>query len=423
MTPTPNGSPKRRLASAPWFTSQKTAEPLRRVLKALAKGGGETRIIGGAVRNALLGRPVADLDLATVLTPETVIDRVTRAGLAVYPTGIEHGTVTVVADGVSFEVTTLRRDVETDGRRAVVAFTTDWHDDAMRRDFTINALSADADGNIYDTVGGLADLDARRVRFIGNAGDRIREDYLRILRFFRFTSAYTYGAPDAEGLAACAQLKDGLAQLSAERIGAEMLKILVTPRAGDITAIMDDAGLLMALLPLPARAGHLLRLEDIERALEEPPDAISRRASLFLEDPGQASMLAQRLRLSSAGSAALRLAASVNPGCNPATPESAAKAQIYRSGGDAFSRAVRVAWARSGAPATDPAWTARARLAASWSPPAMPFSGADLLALGLPPGPRIGRTLKAFEAWWIEEEFPGDREAQRARLAALAEQS
>ena len=215
------------------------APPLLRVFELLSMGGGTVRVIGGAVRNALLGVPVSDIDLATDLTPETVIERVTKAGLAVYPTGLDHGTVTVVADGAPFEVTTLRRDVETDGRRAVVAFTEDWHEDALRRDFTINALSCDVSGKVYDSVGGLEDLAARRIRFIGKAEDRIREDYLRILRFFRFNAAYGAGEPDARGLAACLALKSGLTQLSAERIGNEIMKLCATPRAADIAAIMQ----------------------------------------------------------------------------------------------------------------------------------------------------------------------------------------
>ncbi|MEQ1652146.1 MAG: CCA tRNA nucleotidyltransferase [Hyphomicrobium sp.] len=423
MTRPPSDQPRRKLEAAPWFTTKRTAAPLRRVLDALAVGGGTTRIIGGAVRNALLGISIADIDLATELTPETVIDRVMRAGLAVYPTGIEHGTVTVVADGVPFEVTTLRRDVETDGRRAVVAFTTNWHDDAMRRDFSINALSADAEGNVYDTVGGLTDLDARRVRFIGDAHARIREDYLRILRFFRFTSAYAIGTPDADGLAACDALKDGLTTLSAERIGAEMLKILATPRAAEIVAVMHCHGILNVLIPLDAHPDHLVQLQAIEAALGEPPDAIARLAALFLDAPKQARIIADRFRLSSAEATALAASADVNPAYDPGTSEAAAKAQIYRVGGSAFSRSLRVAWARSGAAASHPAWTSRARLAALWSPPRLPFSGADVLALGVPAGPRVGRTLKAFEAWWIEEGFPDDRAAQSGRLAALARQS
>ncbi len=217
-------------ADAAWLNSP----ALAKVFAAFAKSAAELRVVGGATRNALLGRPISDIDLATPALPEVVTEIATKAGLAVHPTGIEHGTVTVVADGVAFEVTTLRRDVETDGRRAVVAFTDDWREDAMRRDFTINAIYVAPDGTIYDPVGGLADLKDQRVRFIGDANDRIREDYLRILRFFRFTAQYGQGRPDPDGFAACTALKAGLTQLSSERVGAEIMKLLDAPRAAEI---------------------------------------------------------------------------------------------------------------------------------------------------------------------------------------------
>jgi poly(A) polymerase len=406
------------LKAAPWLA----APSLARVFAAL-DGGGETRIIGGAVRNALLGQPVADIDLATILTPAAVIERATHAGLAVYPTGIDHGTVTVVADGHPYEVTTLRRDVETDGRRAVVAFTADWHEDALRRDFTINALSADASGNVFDTVGGLDDLENRRVRFIGSPQDRIREDYLRILRFFRFTSAYASGPPDPAGLSASASLKDGLQRLSAERIGAEMMNFIVTPRAGEIAAIMQNVSVLRSLVPFDAVPERLARMQAIEAALGMPPDAIARMAALLLNTREDAPCLAKHFRLSSAEISALAAAADVNPDYQADASEHAARAQIYRVGSLAFRRALRGAWARSGAAATDRAWTQRDRLAASWTPPVLPVSGTDVLALGIPAGPRVGRTLKAFEAWWIDAGFPDDHAVQNSRLAALAEQS
>ncbi len=419
MATPPRRSDLPTLKGAAWLTSPL----LLRVIAAIESGGGSARVIGGAVRNALLGLPIADVDVATDLVPEAVIERVTTAGLAVYPTGIEHGTVTVASGRHAIEVTTLRRDVETDGRRAVVAFTRDWHEDALRRDFTINALSCDLNGRLFDSVGGLDDLAARRVRFIGQAEDRIREDYLRILRFFRFTAAYAVGDCDAVGLAACVALKDGIARLSAERIGAEMTKFIVAPRACEIAGVMHEAGILKAIVALDAHPERLSRVQAIEQALGETPDVITRLAALFLEAASDASRLAHAFRLSNADRDALAAANLVNPAHNPGSPETCAKAHIYRTGGVAFGRAVRVAWARSGAPATDPAWMERSRLAATWSPPRLPFSGGDVMALGVPAGPRIGRTLRAFEAWWIEEDFPVDHDAQLARLAALAQQS
>lgn len=382
-------------------------------------GGGETRVIGGAVRNALLGEPVTEIDLATDLLPETVMLRAKAASLDAYPTGIDHGTVTLVADGDSYEVTTLRRDVETDGRRAVVAFTSDWHEDAMRRDFTINGLSANADGDVFDTVGGLADLAARRVRFIGDAESRIREDYLRILRFFRFTSAYAKGPPDEAGLRAATVLKDGMRQLSAERIGTEMLKFIVTPRAGEIAQIMQSHGILQTLTNATATPEHLQRLQLIEAALGEAPDAITRLAALLLSNPENVSTLADNFRLSNANVNALGAAAAVNAAHDANASEHAAKVEIYRSGRDPFQRAQRVAWARSDAPATDAAWTARSRLAATWSPPALPVTGADILALGVPAGPRVGDILRAFEAWWLSAGFPADSARHKAKIAEL----
>lgn len=409
----------RNLKSPPWLQ----AAPLQRVFAALADKSLETRVIGGAVRNTLLGLPVTDIDLATGLTPESVIERATKAGLAVYPTGLAHGTVTVVGDGASFEVTTLRRDIETDGRHAVVVFTHDWHEDALRRDFTINALSCTASGTVFDTVGGLEDIDAGRVRFIGKAEDRITEDYLRILRFFRFTSAFASGEPDTRGLAACLALKDGLLQLSAERIGAEIIKFIVTPRAGDIAGIMDSGGIFKVITGHAAFTADLTRLHAIESALGEAPDPITRLAALFAKTPADAVALAQRLRLSNSDSDALSAAADVKVIGTGGLSEEALKAELYARGEAAFKRALRVAWARTAAPATDPDWTHKSLLATRWSPPAMPFTGADVLALGLAPGPRVGRTLKAFEAWWIEAGFPADSIEQKTRLAWLAQQS
>lgn len=408
----------RKISAAPWLANAQ----LRHVFAALGESPSQTRIIGGAVRNALLGQPVADIDIATALSPEAVIERATKAGLAVYPTGLAHGTVTVVADGAAFEVTTLRRDVETDGRHAVVDFTTDWHEDALRRDFTINALSCDARGTIYDTVGGLEDLDARRVRFIGKAEDRITEDYLRILRFFRFTAAYASGEPDARGVAACLALKSGLTRLSAERIGSEILKLIVTPRAGDIAEAMNDGGIFDVLFGQAADPSALRKLQAIEQALGEKPDAVARLAALLAPSSDAARAIAARLRFSNSDSDGLAAVAAVKVKDGASIPEHALKAELYRHGEPAFNRAMRLAWARSAAPAIDPAWTHKSQLAARWSPPAMPVSGADVLALGIPPGPRIGRAMKAFEAWWIEAGFPDDRSAHITRLAALAEQ-
>lgn len=416
MTRNPTTALQRDIGNAGWLHRASLAH----VFEALQNGGGETRVIGGAVRNALLGEHVTDIDLATTLVPDDVIRHATAAGLSVYPTGIDHGTVTVVAHGDSFEVTTLRRDVETDGRHAVVGFTHDWHEDALRRDFTINALSADLHGTVFDTVGGLTDLAARHVRFIGDAGTRIREDYLRILRFFRFSSAYAIGTLDADGLTACTALKDGLKKLSAERIGAEMLKFIVTPRAGDVATIMEEHDILAHLVALTSHPERLTRLQAIEAELGDHPDASTRMAALFINRANDAENLAKKFRLSRAHQEALANAAAINRSDEQLASDNAIRGQIYRLGQDAFARALRVAWARSEAPTSDPAWIAKIRLAASWSPPAMPVSGADVLALGIPAGPRVGVILSAFEDWWISADFPTESALHREKLSALA---
>jgi poly(A) polymerase len=396
------------------------AKPLRKVFAAFENAHVDVCVVGGAIRNSLIDRPVTDVDLATPAVPEAVIRIAKDAGLGAHPTGIEHGTVTLVSDGVGFEVTTLRRDVETDGRHATVAFTQSWEDDAKRRDFTINALYCVADGTIYDPIGGLDDLRRRRVRFIGDAEARIREDYLRILRFFRFSAEYGKGRLDAVGLTAAIALKQGLTGLAAERIRAEFLKLLAARFASEVILTMHESGILELVLPGMTEPGRLARLQAIEANLGQPPDVICGLAALAVSNPAEVDTLAQRLRLSNVEAAALKTAAIVNPDIDPAQPDIAARAVLYHLGPEAFRRAVYVSWARSGAAAADPAWRKRALLADRWSPPKMPFSGSDVLALGVPPGPAVGDVLKAFEAWWVASDFIPDRSEQAAKLKAFA---
>jgi poly(A) polymerase len=393
---------------------------IRKVFAALKAGKAEARVVGGAVRDALIDRPVSEVDIATTALPEEVMRLALRAGLGAHPTGIDHGTVTVVADGVPFEVTTLRRDVETDGRRAVVAFTTVWQEDAARRDFTINALYCREDGTLYDPVGGLNDLRKRRVRFIGDPEARIREDYLRILRFFRFSAAYGNGQLDPTGLAAAVALKDGLPRLSSERIRTEILKLLAARNAAEVVSAMHEKGVLQLVISATAHPERLARLQAIERALGQPPDALARLAALAVDEPLQAKGLAQHLRLSNAEAEAIQKAAITDPALDPATPEAAARALLYQFGPNAFGRAVRVAWARSGAAEGDPAWRVRALLPDRWKAPKMPFAGANVVALGVPPGPRVGAVLRAFEDWWIAEDFTADAARQIGKLKELA---
>jgi poly(A) polymerase len=396
------------LAGAPWLEASAT----RAVLDAIAHGGFEARIVGGAVRNALLGSAVKDIDIATTALPQDVIRLAAAAGLGAVPTGVSHGTVTVIADHQPFEVTTLRRDIETFGRQARVTFTTDWAEDAARRDFTLNALYCDADGTVYDPVGGYPDLVERRVRFIGDARERIREDYLRILRFFRFTAAYAEGAPDADGLAASVALAPGLDQLSAERVRAELLRLLAAPRAVEIVGVMADAGLVERLIGVRGDVETLGRLVAIERALGRDADPLLRLAALSGGNR-HLTALGARLRLSNVESERLARLVLPDPAFDPATDESEARAFLYRFGVEAFRDGVLLAWARSEAAADHSLWRARFLLPARWKVPELPVRGADLLERGLAEGPVIGRVVRAFEDWWIAEDFPEDK----ARLA------
>jgi len=401
------------LADAAWLSNAQT----RAVLRALTANGADARAVGGAVRNALLGAPVKDVDIATTATPQEVIRLAEQAGLNAIPTGIEHGTVTVVADKVPFEVTTLRRDIETFGRHARVTFTTDWREDAMRRDFTMNALYCDADGRIYDPLGGREDLEARRVRFIGDATERIREDYLRILRFFRFHAAYGDATPpDAEGLAAAAREKDGLAQLSGERIRAELLLLLATPGAIEALHGLDKIGAFAPMLGFEADVDAVARLAAIEAALGRQPDPILRLAALCGPNHERA---AERLRLSSAEARRLLDAARRDAAFDPLTDENAAKAFIFHHGTQAFVDGALMDWTRSGngPAATDRA--ARLRMAELWDVPVLPVRGSDVVALGIAPGPGVGRVMAAFADWWVGAGFPSDAEAVHIKLGEL----
>jgi poly(A) polymerase len=393
---------------------------ISKVFAALAEGGAEARVVGGAVRNALIDRPVKEVDIATTAPPDEVTRLALAAELGAHPTGIAHGTITVVADKQPFEVTTLRRDVETDGRHATVAFTTSWDEDAARRDFTINALYCAPDGTLYDPVGGLDDLRKRRVRFIGSPEARIREDFLRILRFFRFNAEYGNGHLDPAGLDATITLKDGLSLLSAERIRSEMLKLLAAPAAVNVLNVMYDSGILQLILRTRLEPDRIARLAAIEAALGEAPDPLTRLAALAVVQPGDAAFLAEQLKLSNAEASKLGVAATGDPGLDPASPETTARAALYKLGPEAFRRATRLAWARSGASPNASDWRARTLLPDRWKAPAMPFSGSDVLALGIAPGPAVGNVLQAFERWWIESDFPSDAERQSRVLKELA---
>lgn len=385
------------------------ADPrFRRLVAALDVEGDETRVVGGAVRNALLGLAAADLDLATTAEPDVVIVRARAAGLKPVPTGYEHGTITVVVEGHPFEVTTLRQDVETNGRHAVVRFGRDWVADAHRRDFTMNALSVTAEGRVHDYVGGLADLAARRVRFIGDPGERIREDYLRILRFFRFHAFYGAGELDPDGLAASIRNRDGLDGISAERIGAELTKLLAAPRAEPTLVAMQDAGLLTRLLAGVARPARLARL--VARAAEEQvdPGPALRLAALAGFSAEDAARLAVRLRLSNAGRDRMASVLALEPALTPdrftgaPADRRTLRVLLYRAGPEVYRAAVRLAWADRGA---GPDWPAALALPETDPVPAFPVTGKDLIRAGVTPGPELGRRLKEIEAAWIAADF------------------
>lgn len=409
-------APDPRLAAAPWLTAPATQS----VLVAITAGGGDARIVGGAVRNTLLGHPVTDIDIATTVRPEDVITRAEHAGLQAIPTGLAHGTVTVIAGHKPFEVTTLRRDVETHGRHATVAFTEDWSTDAHRRDFTINALYCDARGRLFDATGGLADLAANRVRFIGRAEDRIAEDYLRILRFYRFTAHYGAGRIDREGHEACAALQDGLDSISAERIRSELLKLIAAPHAAITISEMDETGLLARTLGAPADVVTFARLAAIESANGIVPDPIRRLYALAVVRPGDAARLRDHLRLSKAEYERLADLTLPDPALEPAENEDRARCFIYRHGATTFRDGVLISWARD--LATEPSSVVYQHLHAlptRWSAPTLPVSGKDILAHGVPPGPEVGHMLELLEHWWMTAGFPGDETVVRERLHAL----
>ncbi len=394
------------------------ADPaLRRLFTTLECDGDRAMLVGGIVRNTLMGRGATDIDVATTALPEIVSERAVRAGLKAVPTGIEHGTVTVIVDGKPFEVTTLREDVETDGRRAVVRFGRDFSHDARRRDFTINALYADADGRIHDFVGGVRDLEARRVRFIGDPTTRIREDYLRILRFFRFHADYAEGPLDAEGLAACMRERGGLDQLSRERVRAELLKLLTARRATQTLAEMDEAGLLAPVLGRPGAPTTLIQLD---RVLPQA-DAVTRLFALtssIEEDPADyAAAIRDKLRLSNEEATRLAAMAGAAVDIGRALPDPAALRRIaYRRGHAAAHAALALASARLGADEIPVDLAA----GVDGAPTASPFTGTGMLALGLTPGPAVGRAMAEAEDIWSAAGFPNDpaRIADIARRAA-----
>lgn len=392
------------LAGQPWLTDPATL----RVMAALEAAGGSdsARFVGGSVRNSLVGRPVDDIDIATRLKPEETLAALKKAGIKSVPTGLAHGTVTAVADRKPFEITTLRRDVETDGRRAVVAFTDDWGEDARRRDFRLNALYADRSGHIFDpTGGGLEDALAGRVVFVGDPHQRIEEDHLRILRFFRFFAWYGRDEPDAVGLAACADHADRLSRLSAERVSRELLKLLAAPDPRGSVKAMRRAEVLDRLIPAVA---DLAAFEAIVGLSDDP---VLRLSALLPDDPAEVARTAGALRLPRA--VEHRLEGAAHGPLDPRTPPPTLRALVYRLGAEA----VRDRLLRGQAAGGDSADSALAAVA-GWTPPRMPVGGREVARLGVAPGPETGRILKAFEDEWVTADFPDHGHDERLRRLA-----
>ncbi|MEL6955509.1 MAG: CCA tRNA nucleotidyltransferase [Pseudomonadota bacterium] len=395
-----------KLSDPEWLTSPQT----RAVIAALeaARPGG-SRFVGGCVRNTLMGRVVDDIDIATQLTPDEVIAAIEAADLRAIPTGYEHGTITAIADHRPYEITTLRKDVETDGRRAVVAFTEDWAEDAGRRDFRLNALYADPDGTVHDPVGGgLEDAASGRVIFIGDADERLREDYLRILRFYRFNAWYGAGI-DPEGQAACARQREGLAKIAAERIWKEFEKLLRAPDPTVALAAMEEGGVLAQILPgaSAARFGAFLEVVDT------PWDPMRRLLALLPRDEVSAARVAKALRLSNAERDRLKAWAAAEIALTPDMTPEQSRAAAYRLKHRTFFDRIYTAMAEEGREV----WQSVHDAVDGWGRPSFPLRGQDLVELGMS-GPEIGETLKTLEDWWIEQDFQPGRGELLARASS-----
>ncbi len=403
-----------RIETQPWMVAPET----RAVLDALRAGGATVRFVGGCVRDAVAGRAIADIDLATDAPPERVVELLKAAGLKAIPTGIDHGTVTAVSAGRPYEVTTLRHDVETDGRRAVVAFTDDWEADAARRDFTMNALSLEPGGLLHDPFGGIADLRAGRVRFVGDPHQRIAEDVLRLLRFFRFYAHYGTPPPDPDALLACREMAHLLPRLSAERVRVELLKLLAAPDPAAVVGLMRDEGVLDHFLAHATAIGRLDRMAAIEAALGLN-DPLRRLAALLPVDADTASHLAHGLRLSKAERDRLVAMAEPDEAVTPDMDGPARRRALYRLGAATWADLVLVAWADGTADPTDAGWRGLIAESKSWKQPRFPVTGADVKRLGVAEGASVGETLRAVESWWIDGDFKAGRKECLARLERL----
>ena len=403
------GKKRCRIAPQPWMVEPAT----RRLLGALSAGGVEARFVGGSVRDALLGRPIDDIDIATPASPERVIELLEKTGIKVVPTGLTHGTITAIVPPRHFEITSLRRDVETYGRRARVAFDADWASDAARRDFTINAIFLALDGAIDDPVGGLADLRARRVRFVGDPATRIAEDVLRLLRYYRFEARFGTGAGDLEARAACRAAAHLLPTLSGERVAQELVRLLETPDPIAVLQMMQEDSVLEVVLPEARRLDRLRRLIEIE----SEADPLLRLAALIEVDGEGAAAVSTRLRFSNAWRD--RLCGLSGPW--PLDPQADGPGQrrtLYHLGAKRY-HGIALLLAAEGEMSPGRLSELLA-IAGNWMPPVFPLAGRDVTALGIPPGERVGRLLAAVRDWWEEGDFTADRTRCLIYLRELA---
>ncbi len=413
-----------KLPPQPWMAADET----KRVMTALAKGGTEPRFIGGCVRDAILKRPVQDIDIATPEPPETAMKLLEDAEIRVLPTGIDHGTVTAVLEAMRFEITTLRVDVETDGRHARVAFTNDWMADAARRDFTINALSCSVEGDVYDYFGGLDDLGRGRVRFIGRPEERIAEDALRLLRFFRFFAWYGKPPADKLSLEACRVAARKLEILSGERVRAETFRTLMAEEPASVFNLMRGLGVLEPFLPEAGDVAELRIMSWLDtraiRVESVRPDPVRRLAALLDTDAVGAEAAGRRLKLSNHDQSRLVGMASGTWRPTPETEEKALFRQLRQAGAEAFRDGLLLAWAEelavseSRSSARTARWMELLALVDEWRAPEFPLRGRDVLDLGIAAGPEVGRALKAAEDWWEGKGYAPDRDACLAWLKA-----
>ncbi len=380
---------------------------------------GEARFVGGAVRNALLGVPVVDVDIAVPMPPQEALARLKAKGIKAIETGLDHGTITAIAGRHAFEITSLRRDVETDGRHAKVAFTDDWAEDAARRDFTINALYASADGEIFDYATGVEDIVAGKGRFMGDPRTRIAEDYLRVLRLFRFHAWYGRGEIDADGLHAAAQARGKLKTLSAERVAKELLRLLEAVRPGPVLRVMAATGILPELLPEALQLPRLERLTELDAEQGFPRDAVLRLAALLPDGEKAAHAVADRLRLSNVDRSRLEEVLGGEPVSTQLSAQQVRRL-LYKLGAARFRDKVLLQWAGSpNAPAM--AWRMLLDMADNWRRPRFALTGHDVMAAGVPEGPQLGRVLSALETWWMDGDFMADESALRERLKTMIE--